>query len=51
MPFRHALSLLCYEQHGMSRVGRNCMKDYEEELKDTKDVSDENEHKDDYEDV
>ena len=27
------------------------MKDYEEELKDTKDVSDENEHKDDYEDV
>ena len=27
------------------------MKDYEEELKDTKDVSDGNEHKDDYEDV
>lgn len=27
------------------------MKDYEEELKDTKDAADENEHKDDYEDV
>ena len=27
------------------------MKDYEEEVKDTKDVTNENEHKDDYEDI
>ena len=27
------------------------MKDYEEEVKDTKDVANENEHKDDYEDI